>query len=161
HATDIDPTAGQPITPFKMTSSFAAHPGALPRLRFGARYQVRARAVDLAGHSVDRHSDAPDAFVAPAGGQTLPYLRYEPGPRPVVFLRTLPGPGGSHAELVIRSRNSDPSLDHVLTGETDERHIGPPRAPVLLVEHHGMLDDDQGHLLGDLATYDLVVDRDQ
>ncbi len=60
---------------------------------------------------------------------------------PVLVVRALPGPGGSNAQLAIRSRNSDPALDAAPSAETDERHVAPPRAAVLLVEHHGMLDD--------------------
>ena len=158
---DHDPTVGQSVTTFAMTTSFTAHPGSLPTLRFGARYRMRARAADLAGHSVPLSAAAPDSVVAPAGGELLPYFRYEPVPHPVVVLRTPPAAGGSLAELVIRSFNSDPSLDATPTGDLDERHIAPPRAAVQLVEHHGMLDDPAGHLRGDAATYQMIVARDQ
>ena len=160
HALDDDPTMGQPVTTFAMTTSFTAHPGSLPTLRFGARYRMRARAADLAGQSVPLSAAAPDSAVAPAGGELLPYFRYEPVPHPVLVLRTPPTAGGSLAELVIRSYNSDPSLDATPTGDLDERHIAPPRAAVLLIEHHGMLDDPAGHLRGDSATYQMIVARD-
>ena len=160
-AADPDPTAGSAPTPFKMTSSFTAHRGSLPELRFGDRYRVRARTVDLAGFSVGLGAQAPAPVVTPAAGGTLPYLRYEPVGPPVLVLRTVPGPGGSHAQLVIRSRNTDPSLDGVPTSEVDERHVAPPRAAVLLAEHHGMLDDAQGYLMGDPATYQMIVERDR
>jgi hypothetical protein len=160
-AADPDPTMGEPATPFKMTTDFAAHPGSLPELRFGERYRLRARVVDIAGHSPDLATPAPSPFVAPPAGGTMPYLRYDPVSAPVLIERATPGPGGSHAQLVIRSYNSDPSLDNVATQETDERHVAPPKASVLLVEHHGMLDDASGHLRGDAATYSLVVERDR
>lgn len=160
-ATASDPTAGAPATPFKMTTAFAAHPGSLPQLRFGDRYRVRARAVDIAGTSVTLSAHVDDALALPPRGATLPYLRYEPVGPPVVVLRTPPGPGGSHLHLVIRSRNADPTLDRVPTGESDERHIVPPRAPVQLVEHHGLLDDSQGRLRADAATYALITARDR
>jgi hypothetical protein len=159
-AADPDPTAGSAPTPFKMTTTFTAHRGSLPELRFGDRYRVRARTVDLAGYSVDIETTAPEPVVAPAGGAT-PYLRYEPVGPPVLVLRTVPGPGGSHAQLVIRSRNTDPSLDHVPTSEVDERHVAPPRASVLLAEHHGMLDGSNGYLRGDAATYRMIIERDR
>jgi hypothetical protein len=159
-AADPDPTVDSPPTPFKMTSAFAAHRGSLPELRFGDRYRVRARTVDLAGHSVPIETPATDAVVAPAGGATVPYLRFEPVGPPVLVLRTVPGPGGSHAQLVIRSRNTDPSLDGVPTSEADERHVAPPQAAVQLAEHHGMLDDAQGYLRGDAATYRIIIERD-
>ena len=160
-AADPDPTMGSPVTPFKMTTTFAAYPGSLPQLRFGDRYRVRVRTVDLAGHSVGIETPAPEQVVAPAAGATLPYLRYEPVGPPVLVLRTEPGPGGSHAQLVIRSRNTDPSLDGVPTTEEDERHVAPPRASVLLAEHHGMLDDAEGFLRRDPAVYGMIIDRDR
>jgi hypothetical protein len=160
-AANPDPAAGEPVTPFKMTTEFAAHPGSLPRLRFGYRYRMRVRAVDLAGHSVPPDAQAGDPFAAPAAGATLPHLRYEPVNPPVLVERALPGPGGSHAQLVIRSFNSDPSLDGVPSAQTDERHVAPPRAAVQLVEQHGMLDDGNGRLRGDAATYAEIVSRDR
>ena len=152
---------GQSVTTFAMTTSFTAHHGSLPTLRFGARYRVRARAADLAGQSVPLSATAPDSVIAPAGGELLPYFRYEPVPHPVVVLRTPPAAGGSLAELVIRSFNTDPSLDATPTGDLDERHIAPPRAAVQLIEHHGMLDDPAGHLRADAATYQMIVARDK
>jgi hypothetical protein len=160
-AADPDPQAGQPVTPFKMTTQFAAHPGSLPQLRFGDRYRLRVRTVDLAGHSVAPDTPAGDQFTAPAGGTTLPHLRYEPVPHPVLVERALPGPGGSNAQLVIRSRNSGPSLDAVPSAETDERHVAPPRAAVQVVEQHGMLDDSSGRLRGDATSYAMIVGRDR
>jgi YD repeat-containing protein len=160
-ALDTDPTMGESVTTFAMTSSFAAHPGSLPMLRFGARYRVRARAADLAGQSVALTASAPDSVIAPPDGQLLPYFRYEPVPHPILVLRNLPTAGGSLAQLVIRSYNSDPSLDTAAADDTDERHIAPPRAAVLLVEQHGMLDDPGGCLRGDATTYQMIVERDR
>ena len=160
-AADPDPTAGDAVTPFKMTTEFAAHPGSLPQLRYGDRYRLRVRAVNLAGHSVGPEAQASDLFAAPPAGATMPYLRYEPVNPPVLVEREPPGPGGSHAQLVIRSRNSDPSLDTVPTAETDDRHVAPPRASVQLTEHHSMLDDARGHLRADPATYAFIVQHDR
>ena len=159
-ATDDDPSATEPITPFKMRSTFTARAGSLPRLRYGARYRIRARAVDLAGNSPPLAEQVADAYVLPAG-PPAPYFRFEPVPPPVILLRTEPGPGGSLLQMVIRSYNNAPELDHGPTPQTDERHIAPPKAGVLTVEHHGMLDDAQGRMRGDKATYDLVVERDK
>lgn len=159
-AADDDPTANTPATPFKMQASFTAAAGSLPRLRFGERYRMRARAVDLAGNSVPLAAVAPAGFVAPAGNP-VPYLRFEPVPSPVVVLRAAPGPGGSLLRLAIRSYNASPALDAVPTAQTDERHIVPPKADVRLVEHHGRFDDAAGRVKGGAATYDLVVARDQ
>ena len=152
---------GEPVTTFAMTSSFTAHPGSLPTLRFGRRYRMRARAVDLAGQGVPLTATAADDLIAPAGGELLPYFRYEPVPHPVLVLRTPPVAGASLAQLVIRSFNSDPALDAVATGDLDERHVVPPRASVMMTERHGLLDDPQGRLRGDAAAYQMIVQRDR
>lgn len=160
-ATAPDATVDQPMTPFKMTSSFDVRAGSLPELRFGSRYRMRARAVDLAGNSIPLTSGTRAPLVAPADGAEFPYLRFEPVAPPLVVLRATPGAGGSLARLVIRSHNAPESLDAVPTTETDERHIAPPQTSVRMAEQHGMFDNASGHLLGDQATYDLIVSRDR
>jgi hypothetical protein len=159
-AADPDPTENEPITPFKMKATFSAFPGSLPRLRFGARYRLRVRAVDLAGNSRLLRDAVPRRFVAPRGAP-LPFLRFEPVGPPVILLRERPGRGGSLLNMVIRSYNSSPALDSARTEEVDQRHIAPPKADVLMVEHHGKFDDAQGRMRGDKATYELIVARDR
>lgn len=157
---DTDDTANAPATSFHVQAGFAAHAGSLPTLRFGARYRLRARAVDLTGHSPGLDAAAPDRLVTPPDGRLLPHYRFEPVGPPTAVLRALPGPGGSLLELVIRSHNTAPALDVAPTDEQDDRHLAPPRAAVQLVEQHGMLDDPAGHLRGDAATYAMVTARD-
>jgi hypothetical protein len=159
-AAEPDPTENEPITPFKMRASFSAYPGSLPRLRFGALYRLRARAVDLAGSSPALDDATPDRFVAPLG-DPLPYFRFEPISPPLILLRTEPGRGGSLLRMVIRSYNSSPALDSAPTEEIDERHMAPPKADVLTVERHGKFDNSAGQVRGDSATYDLIVARDK
>jgi hypothetical protein len=159
-AADSDP-ASAAVTPFAMASTFTPHPGSLPTLRFGDRYRVRVRAVDLAGQSLPADAAPDPRFVLPGPDTALPHLRYEPVNPPVLVERVLPGPGGSNAQLVIRSWNGHPSLDTAGTPQTDERHVAPPRAAVQLVEQHGLLDDSSGRLRGDAATYATVVSRDR
>jgi hypothetical protein len=86
-ATDPDPTMNQALTPFKMTTSFAAAPGSLPELRFGVNYRLRARSVDLAGNSLPLGAAAPGNLILPAGGARLPYLRFEPVNTPLLVLQ--------------------------------------------------------------------------
>src|SRR6202044_2191680 len=93
-ATTTDPTADQAATTFSMKSSFVAHPRSLPALRFGERYRMRARAVDLAGYSVGLEVPILDSLAAPADAP-LPYFRWEAVGPPIVVLRQEPGPGGS------------------------------------------------------------------
>jgi hypothetical protein len=158
-AANPDPTADEPITPFKMKASFSAFPGSLPRLRFGARYRLRVRAVDLGGNSRALQAAAPSRFVAPRG-DPLSYFRFEPLSPPVFLLRTRPERGGSLLRMVIRSYNSRLELDSARTEEVDQRHLAPPKVDVLTVERHGRFDDAQGHVRGDKATYELIIARD-
>lgn len=62
--------ANDPINQIGLQTRFRAHPGSLPRLRFGLGYAMRARAVDLAGHSVDRASPVGDAAAVRTGTHT-------------------------------------------------------------------------------------------
>lgn len=158
-ALDADPTVNEPATPFKMVSTFTPVNRSLPRLRFGVRYRMRVRAVDLAGNSVPLSQTSPTNISLP-NGTDLPYLRFEPVPHPVLILVESLQKGASLERLVIRSYNHDISLDSVATGENDHRHILPPRASVRMVEHHGALDDAAGHLKGDSATYNMLIARD-
>jgi hypothetical protein len=159
-ATDPDPTINQPKTPFKMVATFSPVRGSLPKLRFGDRYRLRARAVDLAGNSVLLSHESPTDVVAPAHTE-LSYLRFEPSGPPALVLRDPLLTGASLQRLVIRTYNSDPSLDRVPSGEVDQRHVAPPKAAVRMVEQHGLLDGPKGHLRGDRLTYRMIVARDR
>jgi hypothetical protein len=159
-ALDADPTLDAAVTPFKMVTSFEVTPGSLPELRFGANYRLRVRSVDLAGNSVPLSASVSNDFVAPAGAVQMKYMRFEPVVAPMLLLRQTPGLGGSLARMVIRSFNNNISLDSQVTSETDERHIAPPGVAQRMVEEHGLLDVN-GKLSGDLATYQLITQRDQ
>ena len=159
-ATTPDPTLNEPVTPFKMKTGFTVVPGTLPELRFGLKYRLRARAVDLAGNSVALSANAPDMLIAPANGASLPYLRFEPVSPPVVVLQ-VPAPAGASLEnVVIRSQNTTPALDTLPTTDSDHRHIAPPRVSERMAEHHGMFDDAKGKPKGDAATFQMIVQRD-
>lgn len=159
-ATTPDPTVNQPLTPFKMTTSFTVTPRSLPQLRFGVNYRLRARAVDLAGNSPPLDAPVSDTFILPTGGVQLPYLRFEPVNPPLLVLQQATQSGASLERLVIRSRNTDPSLDSVATSEIDHRHVAPPKIAVRMAEDHGLLDDAGHRLKGDAATFNLIVARD-
>lgn len=159
-ATTPDPTVNEPVTPFKMKTSFTVLPGSLPELRFGLKYRLRARAVDLAGNSVSLNANAPDGLIAPANGSTLPYLRFEPVSPPLVILQQPTVAGGSLENLVIRSQNITPALDTRSTTDSDHRHIAPPRIAERMAEHHGMFDDPTGKPKSDAATFQMIVQRD-
>ncbi len=145
-------------TAFRLETKFKPVPGSLPRLRFGSRYRLRARAVDLAGNSVGVDSaDAGKAIPAPPQ-EPVAYARFDPVPSPVVVLREEPKRGETVDEVVIRSFNDRIEKDTVPTGETAERHIVPPKTSELGAETHGMFDAEGGGLRKDI--YGLIVEKD-
>jgi len=111
----------------------------LPRLRFGERYALRARAVDLAGNSL------PFTTTGATGGalatKPAPYSRLEPVPSPVVASGTsTPAiPGDSPARIVILSYY-DPTTGTWHTPTPAMRLIMPPIGGVSLAELHGRFD---------------------
>ncbi|MCB9701284.1 MAG: hypothetical protein H6711_05290 [Myxococcales bacterium] len=139
-----------------LASTYKVAPGSLPRLRFGARYRLRARLVDLAGNSLPwTSSDASAATPA------VPYLRFEPVPAPTLSREADPRPGESIDRVVIRSFNATPADDAVPTAETSARGLFPPRCAVLLAEQHGSLDAPGGGVRHDHATYTMLAKRDR
>jgi hypothetical protein len=146
--------ANPATTDFKLETSFVAAKGTLPRLRFGASYQFRARAVDLAGNSLPPDAVLDDAYSVPA--QPVAYLRYEPVVAPVLVLRQPLGPdttpGESLDRIVIRS-NYDSHIAAV-----SERHVAPAKTTPQMAEAHGMLDTAAGP--PDKSLYSLLVGKD-
>jgi len=144
-------------------------PGSLPRLRFGERYRLRARAVDLAGNSLKWDSPLAKGLAISLGlphdPEGFPYLRYEPVPSPQIVLRDVRGvtdPGSAVDRLVIRTYNDDPSKDSAAADLTaNDRHIAPPRITIDLGERLGMFDDENGKLIATQAMYDLIKARDE
>jgi hypothetical protein len=157
------------VTPFKVRSEATHVKASLPRLRFGVGYRLRLRQVDLAGNGLAIDDKATNlltpVFSMPRGNSVIPYLRFEPIVAPAIVARdaaALTGEGSSNDRLVIRTFNTDPSLDDAsadLTGS--ERHIAPPGAHVEFAERHGMFDDADGKLVGSPAMWELISDRDQ
>lgn len=107
-----------------------AEPGTLPRLRFGSTYQVRVRAVDLAGNTVDPQTCDP-ALVSPP----LRYRRLERAGAPLVVPRKAFGRGESHLRLIVRSDGDGTPLDLLC-----ERHILPPAVAHDVAALHGVFD---------------------
>jgi hypothetical protein len=154
-AADIQSRAA---TAFRLETKFKPVPGSLPRLRFGGRYRLRARAVDLAGNSVGPESeDAGKAIPAPPK-EPVAYARFDPVAPPVVVLREEQKRGEDVDEVVIRSFNDEIAKDAVATSETAERHVVPPKTSELGAETHGMLDAPGGGLRKDL--YGLIAAKD-
>jgi hypothetical protein len=167
-APDPDYAENEPVTPFKMKAEFAVVRGSLPQLRFGRRYRLRARAVDLAGNSLALNDPLADllaqSFALPQDPEGFAYLRYEPVAAPLVVMRdaaAVTGPGSAVDRPVIRTFNGTPSLDGAAADTSaSDRHILPPRASVEICEHLGIFDDAAGHLRGDAATWTLIGARD-
>lgn len=146
---------GQAKTTFKMDAAFKPVSGSLPRLRFGHRYQVRVRTVDLAGNSVFGPDDPEFQQAHPDDTPPRAYRRFEPVPSPAVVLKAQPIEGESVERLVLRSGAQAGDPQHVNRKET-ERHIVPPKSSQLLAEHHSQFDTD-GQPHPDQATYDRAA----
>ena len=147
------PTPTDPGVP--LVTNFHATPGTLPRLRYGAKYRFRARAVDLAGNSVGE-----DAIDPSHASDSATFLRWEPVPSPAVIPRRPFGEGESLLRIVIRSTLGIAPVDYVvlsrvvsLTGHTDplhayrdadERWLAAPKTSQQMAEFHGMFDPSIG-----------------
>jgi hypothetical protein len=158
----------EPVTPFKVTAKYEVVPGSLPRLRFGARYRLRARPVDLAGNSL-RFDDTfaerlSVVFALPQDPEGFAYLRFEPVAAPLVILRdpkAVTDPGSAVDRVVIRTFNDEIANDAASADTTAaDRHIVPPRTSVEMGERLGMFDDGGGKLKSDAATWTLIGQRD-
>jgi hypothetical protein len=176
NAKDAIPRAGegdkfaenQPETPFRVAADYKLVRGSLPPLRFGVRYRLRARAVDLAGNSLrfdDKFADAiAGIFALPRDPEGFAYLRFEPVPAPLVVIRdeaAVTAPGSAVDRLVIRTFNDDIGKDADAADISNaERHIIPPRAAIEMGERLGTFDDAGGKLKSDAATWKLIADRD-
>ncbi len=173
---DNDPEyyENQPDTPFKLATKFTVTPKSLPRLKFGTRYRIRARAVDLAGNSlqVDDNfaKNLSTVFALPIDSEGSPYLRFEPVGAPLVIIRNsqaIEDPSGVYDRgsaldrLVIRTFNDDITKDKNAADTTAaDRHIVPPRTSVEMAERLGMFDDPSGKIKGDPATWQLISKRE-
>jgi hypothetical protein len=149
---------GKPVSPepeldpdYKLSVHFQPKPASLPRLRYGATYRLRARAVDLAGNrlALDDKSLSGDMHAT----EPLIYGRFEPVPPPVVVMRNKRTEGESVERLVIRS-NYNEDIEVV-----NERHIVPPKSSQTMAEEHQLFDSaDSGQV--DASAYDLITEKE-
>jgi hypothetical protein len=161
-------SVNEAVTPFKLTTSFGVVEGTLPSLRFGRRYRLRARSVDLAGSGLEMGDTVADLLsillALPREPEGFAYLRYEPVDAPLVVIRdesAVTGAGSAVDRLVIRTKNDNPAKDWDpadLAGS--QRHVLPPRTSVELGERLGMFDTPTGKLHSDAATWNLIAKRD-
>lgn len=133
---------------------------ALPILRFGETYRVRARVVDLAGNDVGFVRDTPAtdtaAFAAQRASAPLRYGRFEPVPSPVALLRDRPGEKETVGRIVLYSDWNTPDADIAAT----DRHILPDKGAQLLAEVDGRFDRD-GAPDPSIAVWREIGNRDQ
>jgi hypothetical protein len=126
--------------------TFRAVKGSLPRLRFGRRYSLRARAVDLAGNSLSH--DVANIGADDPLARSAPFRRLEPLEPPVIALLSQgghfdpPGAGESVSTVAIRSFNNAEQHAQVVTDDVARRAVVPPRVSVRDAELHGALDKD-------------------
>lgn len=184
---ETDKEPDPPESPFKIKVEHRVRPGSLPALRFGRRYRLRGRWVNLAGLSAcvpDAEHGA--ACLGNAAGEGLSrlfalpgidrdglqYRRFEPVASPQVVIddtRAVSGPGSQLRRLLIRSDNGSSSSDAAAIEAADavvadtsgaRRHLLPPRTSVEMAERMGMFDDAAGKLMADAATWALIGARD-
>jgi len=142
---DVDDEEARVPSGLPLRSRFAALPGSLPRLRYGRRYWVRGRAVDLAANSLP--FDPGDLGSENPAQHAQPYLRYEPIRPPALALVReggdgvlVPREGESMARLAIRTFNDEPAKNTVPATQKAGRLAVPESASVREAEYHGKLD---------------------
>lgn len=123
-----------PAPGYPLTMQNKVEPGTLPRLRYGRSYSFRARAVDLAGNSIDPALCDPAYVTSPAI-----YHRHEPVAVPVLVPRRRFVAGESLLRLVALSDG-----DGNVLGGPSERHIASAKASQHLAETHGLFDEAIG-----------------
>lgn len=129
----------------RLKTVFRALPGTLPRLRYGRRYSLRARVVDLAGNSPEPRPD--DFGPERPKNNARAYFRYEPIAPPAIALvkptpatTETPAEGESMERLAIRSFNDKPEQNTVATVQRARRFAVPSRTTQREAEQHGMFD---------------------
>lgn len=156
----VEHPADQPMLPppFPLELEFKATPGTLPRLRFGAEYRVRMRAVDIGNNAVPFAQGADESDPALVRGTT--YARFEPAQSPTLLLRSPRTEGESVDRIVLRSNYGATAVE-----APGERHVTPPRSPQRLAEQHGLFDTaatstTPSTVDGSAATFMLIANRE-
>jgi hypothetical protein len=157
----------------QLRCDFQVPANSLPRLRFGWYYQLRARAVDLAGNSLTLEQ-ADQVIAAFQSGISPPilfpnigefsYRRYEAMHAPELVLRQDLTEGETFETLVIRSNVGMSAKDYAARypkyQAVNERHVAPAKISQLMAELHGVLDGSFGST-GDFATYYNICKKEK
>ena len=146
HADPVEDAEPEVPPGLRLRSEFNVLPGSLPRLRYGRRYWLRARVVDLAGNSLDLQTK--DFGPENPRQNAQPYYRYEPISAPAIALLKptpatvdAPAEGESMERMAVRSFNDTPTLDSVPTPQRTRRVAVPSRTTQRDAEQHGVLDN--------------------
>ena len=149
-----------------VSTNYKATPGALPRLRFGKRYSVRLRLVDLAGASADFSESDVQPNLAKSNSEA--YLRWEPVEAPTIAIaKTDTGaetPADGESLLIAATRTFN-DVDNSVAAEAPVRRVVlPPRVGHRFAEQHGVMDTANGgkinpQLFTMLATLDQPLEQ--
>ncbi len=175
-----DPDSGKPLLSnkeeelktashpqFRLNAEFSHVEGSLPMLRFGRKYMVKLRTVDLAGNSVPLEKTAdPNSILA-----GIKYLRYDPVPAPVLVLGNKNRDGESIEHMVIRS-NEGVTPDNyentnTVPGKTfpgsSIRHLKAPRTSQHVAELHSKFDAafGSGNIAAAKEMYTYITSKDK
>lgn len=152
---------------FKLNVTPSIPKGTLPMLRFGKKYAIKIRTVDVAGNSVDLNFNPENA--AQAIVPNIRYLRYEPADAPFLLLGNKMKDGESSERMVIRSNENITVEDYEKTVAGNlylpdsVRHVKPPRCTVERATTHAMLDKGFGDAnAAQAATYyqKIIAEKD-
>ena len=146
----------------RLRNAFTALPGSLPRLRYGRKYWIRARVVDLASNSLGLSPR--DFGPEKSGVNARHYLRYEPIHPPALALlkptptsTETPAEGESMERMAVRSFNDTPLLNSVPTFQRTRRVAVQSRTTERDAEQHGLLDRAG---VVDASFFPMLVTRD-
>jgi hypothetical protein len=129
------PAPGANVFADRIAIGAVVPPGSLPRLRFGRKYKLRARTVDLANNAIALGSGGTEGVSAP-----IIYGRLEPIPSPDVYPQnSVPNgyPLAAEGPLRMVIRDKDVKAD---PAASSTRVLAPPRCTVPFAEVHGMFD---------------------
>jgi hypothetical protein len=146
----------------RMKTLVTALPRSLPRLRYGRKYWIRARVVDLAANSLPPNPK--DFGPESPAKNAVTYLRYEPISAPSLTLVKptaapveAPAEGESMERLAVRTFNDTPAKNTVTITATARRFAMPSRTTHKEAELHGMLDHN-GNV--DSTTFPMFAAKD-
>jgi len=173
-------------TPFRLQVDIKPAPKSLPRLRFGKKYRIKVRTVDIAGNGVP-HDSMPENN-APCIRTNIEYRRFEPLSSPVLLqgdeitggdkkmIRDRDGESLQH--MVIRSNEGvdcrtyeDKNITTVVVDGSAKgtlkyhheavRFVTAPRGSQQLAEVHGMFDEAMSDPAKALEAYKFITSRDK